>query len=271
MLAYTERQLDDPTLANMYAYLSSLPKVAQPAQRVFTAPPGAPAGQVYLVETIGCANCHEPELRQPRRVLGGEASDVDFDYFAKRIYQHTELYPSGRMGNYSTARLPEPVLRELFRFVKEDLRLLPLVTAVMGAGTTTGASTTYTLTVKNGGTKGKGLTAEDATITLKLPPGTKVVGTTGAGLQGVKADAAVWRVAKIAPQDELKYTITLEGSAAGPGGIFKDSRVGWTKPAMRTGVPNLELRDERWFGSKDDWVAVTFPPAQPPPPVTAPS
>lgn len=38
MLVYAERQLDDPTLANMYAYLSSLPKAAQPGPTMFAAP-----------------------------------------------------------------------------------------------------------------------------------------------------------------------------------------------------------------------------------------
>ena len=270
MLGYTEKQLSDQTLADMYAYTSSLHQVAQPGKAHFTAPPGAPLGQVYLVDTIGCAHCHEPELRQPRRVLGGEATDVDFEFFAKRIYQHQEFYPTGRMGNYTKARVPEVILRELFRWVEDDLGLLVPIQAVLDlAGTPNGANTTYTLTVRNAGAPGKGLTAEDVTVSLKLPAGAKVVTTTGAGLQGVTADAAVWKLAKIAPKDELKYTVTLAGAPSAPGPLFKGSRVDWMKPAMRIGGPTLQLVDERWMGSKNDWqpVGVAAPPPPPAPPV----
>ena len=265
MLAYSERQLSDQTVADMWAYTNSLPKVAQPDKPHYSAPPGAPLGQVYLVETIGCANCHEPELRQPRRVLGGEAADVDYAYFSKRIYQHNELYPTGRMGNYSSTRVPETMLRELFKFVKEDLRLLVPITAAMAPGTASGGNTTYALAVKNIGMVGKGLTAEDLTVTLKLPPGARIVSTTGAGFQAGAAGSALWKVASLSPQTELKFSVTLAGSPGAPAEIFKDSRVDYLKPTMRNGVPNLALTDERYLGSKNDWLPVTFAPAAPPP------
>ncbi len=35
--------------------------------------------------------------------------------------------------------------------------------------------------------------------------------------------------------------------------MIKGSRVDWMKPAMRMGVPDLELKDPRWLGSKNDW------------------
>ncbi len=127
--------------------------------------------------------------------------------------------------------------------------------------------------------KGKGLAAEEATISLMLPPGMKVVSATGAGYEGVKpgiegdhdtkGNAAVWKLARIAPQDELKYTITLPGPAVLPNGLFKDSIVGWTKPAIRVGAPNLQLRDRR-MGKPYDYITLTFP-AAPVPPVPAQS
>lgn len=279
MPAYTDRQMPDQTLADMYSFLGSLPKPKEVGHAEYATSPGAPIGQVYLVETAGCANCHEPELRQPRKVLGSQATDVDFDFFAKLIYTHTDTYPTGRMGNFSRNRLPEPLLRELYRFIHDDLGLLPLVTATIDAGTTAGGNTTYTLTIKNGGMKGKGLAAEDATISLMLPPGMKVVSATGAGYEGVKpgiegdhdtkGNAAIWKMARIAPQDELKYTITLPGPAMPPNGLFKDSMVGWTKPAIRVGVPNLQLRDQR-MGKSYDYITLTFP-ATPAPPIPAQS
>ena len=174
MLAYQEKQLSDQVIADMWAYTSGLPKVSQPGHKEYTVPAGAPLGQVYLVETIGCANCHEPELRQPRKVLGGEFKDVDYEYFAKRIYQHQEFYPTGRMGNYTKARVPEAVLREVYKFVHDDLGLLIPMLANVGPGTASGANSTYPLTIKNNGTAGKGLTAEDVTVSVKLPDGAKV-------------------------------------------------------------------------------------------------
>ena len=39
------------------------------------------------------------------------------------------------------------------------------------------------------------------------------------------------------------------------------------KPGMRMGAANLELRDERWLGSKNDWqpIGAAPPPAAAPP------
>ena len=278
MLAYTEAQLSEKTLADMYAFVNSLPKPAQVGLLAYETTAGAPMGQVYLVDGIGCGQCHQPEIRQPRRVLGGEAADVTYDLFAKLIYEHTAEFPAGRMGNYSKKRLPEMVVREMYRFIKDDLGLLVPITATILPGTAAGANTTYTLTVTNTGVKGKGLTAEDVTISLMLPQSAKIVGQTGAGYQGVKpntqgdrdtkGDAAVWTLANIVPGQEIKYTVTLPGAPAPPATLFRDSTVMWTKPAMRTGVPNLQLRDQR-MARKDDYQAVTFPNPPAPPPVTS--
>lgn len=272
MLAYQEKQLSDQTIADMWAYTSSLPKVAQPGRRRFTAPTGAPLGQVFIVETIGCANCHQPEMRGPRRALGGEAADADFTYFAKRVYEHQEFFPTGRMGNYNRIRVPELVLREVYKFMKDDLGLLAPIQASLGPGTPSGASSTYALSVRNNGIAGKGLSAEDVTVTLKLPQDAKITSSTGAAIP-VNGGTATWKLARIAPEEELTYTVTVPGAPrAELAQMIEGSRVDWMKPPLRARVTNLELKDAQLVDSKNDWQPImTGPPGGgPPPPPPAP-
>jgi hypothetical protein len=95
------------------------------------------------------------------------------------------------------------------------------------------------LNVANGGLPGKGLTAEDVTITLMVPAGASVVSATGAGYQGVrqdeqtKASTAVWHLARVAPKDRQTYTITL--SKAGTAADNLRGTIRWTKPSVKTG------------------------------------
>ena len=72
--------------------------------------PGAPVAQTYIVETLGCANCHGPELRFPRQVLGRDATEIDFQHFAKVIRRarravsrrpHGKLQPEARAGEHA--------------------------------------------------------------------------------------------------------------------------------------------------------------------------
>ena len=266
MPAYTEMQLPDERIADIYAYIVTLPKPAEVGKPRFKAPAGSPMGHVYLIETIGCANCHGPELRQVRKVIGGQSPDIDFEHFSELIYRHTDHYPKGRMGNYSRTRLPEVLLRDIYALAK-GLGFLPPITAAVDAGVRDGSNTTYTLTVRNTGVPGKGLTAEDVTIALLLSSGTKVVSVKGAGYKGVQADvegegaargdAAVWKVERIAPRDELTYTITIAGAPVPAATLFKDSTVGWMKPVLRPGLPDLPLKDERML-KKYDYVPLTF-------------
>jgi mono/diheme cytochrome c family protein len=265
MPAFTEGQVSDQNLADISAYLVNLPRVPEPAAwRERLPPQDAPRGQVLLIAN-GCAQCHGPELTPPRMVLGGEASDLDFTLFAKMVYEHTELYPRGRMGNFSRLRLQESTLQEIFRFATQDLGLLVPLAGRIDAGVPAGANTTYTLTVKNQGAKGKGLTAQEVTVVVALPSGNTVVGTSGIGYQGVikdptiKSDAAVWRLSGIAPQEEQIFTFSVSGTGGVPAELFKGSVVRWAKPEIRKGVPNLGLHDPRIPG-KDPQIAVTFPP-----------
>ncbi len=251
MPAFTEGQVSDQILQNYYTYLSGLPKVATPGAWRVPLPANAPYGQRLLVETVGCAQCHGDTIAIPRADAG--AVGADFEWFKRLVYDHTTALPEHRklmgtevgilrMGNYSRARLPEPMLEEIWKYMRDDLKFRVPVVSTLSRGTANGS---FNLVVENGGLKGKGLTAEDVTVTLVLTPGTKVKSTTGDGYKGVKndaqakADVAVWQFGKLGPKDEQKYTITLE-----TGGIASGN-VRWTKPALGTPGP--------------DQVAITIP------------
>jgi hypothetical protein len=140
------------------------------------------------------------------------------------------------MGNFSKARVPEPDLEVIWRYLRDDLKFrVPLVSRLTPA-TPAG---TFNLVVANGGVAGKGLIAEDITILLALTPGTKVTNATGAGYQGVrndpqlKADVAVWQLPRLAPKQDQAYTITIAS-----GGKISSGQVRWTRPAQGTGSPD---------------------------------
>ena len=254
MPAFTEQQLSDQEIANLVAYFNSLPALPQPGPWRFEVPSGAPQGQQVALATVGCAQCHGPTLNGPRANAG--AVGADFEWLKKMVYEHTTSMPQHwnllqatpavrvRMGNYSRTRLPESVLQEVWRFAN-DLGLRVPVTGQLTAGTPGADGVTYTLTVENGGLAGKGLTAEDLTVSLALPPGSSVVKTTGNGYQGVrrdeqaKADAAVWRLPRIAPKEHQTYTITL--SRAGSGSDTLRGTVRWMKPALKTGPDEANI------------------------------
>jgi hypothetical protein len=130
------------------------------------------------------------------------------------------------------------MLMEVFNFAKE-LGFRPMMVGQLKAGVPAGNGVTYTLDVRNGGVKGKGLTAEDLTISLVVPAGATVVSTTGAGYQGVKQDAelkgqvAVWHLPRIAPKEKQTYSLTL--SKAGTREDNVRGNIKWTKPVVKTG------------------------------------
>jgi hypothetical protein len=121
-----------------------------------------------------------------------------------------------------------------------DLGLRVPMQGRLSAGVAAGTNTAYTLTVENAGVAGKGLTAEEITIALLLPAGSKVVNASGAGYQGVQhdaqsgADLAVWNVAHMAAKDRQTFGITLSPPADGaqrPRGTVR-----WSKPAFGDGT-----------------------------------
>jgi hypothetical protein len=114
----------------------------------------------------------------------------------------------------------------------------------LSAGVPSGNGVVYRLDVENTGLEGPGLTAEDVTVMLTVPSGTKVVTATGAGYQGVrrdeqlKADVAVWTIARIAPREHQAYTLTLSQTATAKDNVRGSIR--WTKPTVKTGASDVE-------------------------------
>ena len=247
MPAYVDSQLSDPEIADLVAYFDGIPAVAQPGSWRFDVPAGAPRGQEAALATVGCSQCHGPTFNVVRQ--GAGAVDGDFDWFKKIVYDHTVEQPKHvsrleqpqarlRMGNFSRTRVPESVLQDIWAFAR-DLGFRVPMAGQLSAGVAGANGTTYTLNVTNAGLPGKGLTAEDITIMLVVPAGSSVVGSTGAGYQGVRADAeakanvAVWQVPRMAPKDRQMFTMTL--SRAGTAADNVRGSVRWTKPIVKTG------------------------------------
>ena len=291
---YAESQLPDSAIADMHAFLSSQPKVTQLGHWHWEhAPADSPAGQRYQ-SAFGCGQCHEPELRYVRRFLGAVMKDVDFDYFAKQVYRHYEKFPRGRMPNFSKERLGEPLLKEIYKFM-EDSGFLAPVSAALAAAQPVGDTTTYTLSVFNEGVVGKGLTAEDLTIFVRVPPAAKLTSATGTGYKGVRplaqlglmpglrlaphphdgavperpkpdlsGDVAVWELPRLAAGEKHTFTLTLAGAAPTAEFVqgFEGSTVYWKKPTIRI-VPGQTYRDLR-LPDKGDNFAIPAPrPPQP--------
>src|SRR6476620_5950453 len=127
-------------LADVLAYFDTLPPVAQPGAWRFEVPAGAPRGQEVGL-TVGCAQCHGPTFNVLRQ--GAGAVDGDFEWFKKSVYEHTTEQPRHfallgqpqarlRMGNFSPMRVPEPMLQEIWTFVR-DLGFRPQITAQLTA------------------------------------------------------------------------------------------------------------------------------------------
>jgi len=214
-------QFNDKQLADMYAYVVNLPGVAEPAAWRFPLPDNAPKGQVVALSTIGCAMCHTPILDTPRR--GIAEANGDFEWFKHMVYDHTKAMPEHctavgpgnpycravRMGDYSRTRLQEDQLKQIYDWAVSLGLEIPVTTNISEAEQTQGG-VLYKMTVIN-----KGVEADNATIAVDVPAGTKVVTTTGTGYKGVRADkkakgnVAEWQVAKLAPNDKQEYSITL--------------------------------------------------------------
>jgi hypothetical protein len=247
MPAFVESQLSDQDAADLAAYFASLPKVAEPAKWRFEVPAGAPPGQANLVN-IGCAQCHGVTFNGPRGNIG--AVNMEFDYFANLVYNHTTAMPQHRallganatnldMGNYSRTRLSGGTLRSIYFWARDEIGPRVPLTGVLGKGEAGPSGVTYTLTVGNGGLQGKGLVAEGVTVSLNVPADTTVVAATGTGYQGVrtddktKASVAVWQLPRSAPKDQERITITLSKAATAAANLRGEIR--WAKPAPKTG------------------------------------
>jgi mono/diheme cytochrome c family protein len=113
MPRWTAKQISDRTLADVYAYMMSRPSRAEPAPWRVTVPRRATVGLRYFVETVGCGQCHGVELHAA--ITGAENKAPTFAWVAQRVYAHAEVTPLGKMGTYSRDRLPEFILREIWR------------------------------------------------------------------------------------------------------------------------------------------------------------
>ena len=177
----TEEQLSDRQVADLYAFVRTQPPVPEAggSGAGSPAPEGAPLGQRLYMQTVGCGQCHEPENGFGRMWLGEHAEEVDFEYFATQIYEHTDKYPRGSMGNYSRTRLPESVLREIYQWMVLDIGLRASVGANMRVGDRRGDQTTFDVEVTNRGVKDVGLDVEGITLFIRVPDDATVVGGTG--------------------------------------------------------------------------------------------
>jgi cytochrome c553 len=251
MPAFVESQLNDQDAADLAAYFASMPKPAEPGKWRVEVPAGAPPGQANLIN-VGCAQCHGATFNGPRNNIG--AVDMDFDYFANLVYNHTTAMAQHRallganatnldMGNYSRARLSAGTLRSIFFWARDEIGPRVPLTGVLSKGESGPSGVTYTLTVTNGGAQGKGLVAEGVTVKLDVPADTTVVAATGTGYQGVhadektKANMAVWQVPRSAPKDQERMTITLSKPVTAAANLRGEIR--WAKPGPKTG-PNLD-------------------------------
>jgi mono/diheme cytochrome c family protein len=250
MPAFVPSQLSDQEIADMVAHWNTLKVQPAIGKWRFEAPFDGPRGQQLAVNILGCGQCHGLTLSTPRH--GAAEVNGDFEWFKRQVYNHAVAQPEQwkmldgegpprqrgrvRMGNFSPKRVPEATLREIWDWMN-DLGMLVPVIARLTAGPAAAAGTTYTLDVENEAVPQKGLTAEDVTISLMVPAGTKVVSATGTGYQGVRkdektsGDVAVWRVPRFAPHDHEKFTITLAGTPVGD--AVPRGTVGWVKPAAK--------------------------------------
>ncbi|MBI2304163.1 MAG: c-type cytochrome [Chloroflexi bacterium] len=231
MPAYTTQQVSDQDIADMVAYFNSLPKVAEPGPWRTTVPAGAPLGQRLLIETAGCGQCHGDVLGSPRRAAGGEGAD--FAWFEELVYEHTSEFPTGRMGNFSKARLTEETLRAIWNYISQELGLRVPTATTLKATAASDGTVTYALTLKNNGIAGKGLAMGNIYISMLVPADSSVVSASTFGYQGVQrfaptgADIAVWLAPRLAAQETLTYTLTVKGTGASAG---SNAFVRWLSP-----------------------------------------
>lgn len=247
MPAFTDSQFSDRDAADVAAYFASLPKVAQPGKWKTEVAKDAPAGQASLIN-MGCGQCHGATFNGPRNEIGGTA--MTFEEFSGLVYNHTEEMPKLRallnqsgtnvaMGNYPRSRLTAAELQSIFTWARDDIGPRVPLSGRLGKGEAGTDGVSYVLTVANGGLPGKGLAADDVTVSLVIPPDTTVVAGTGPGWQGVHADdkakasVAVWQLPHSAPKDQARLTITLSKPVTASANLRGELR--WARPEPGNG------------------------------------
>jgi mono/diheme cytochrome c family protein len=257
-----DKNLNDQQVGQVAAYLASLPKPAGASPMWRTPVPPLATPKQKLMITSGCGQCHGPIMANPRRTAGGLGAD--YEWFKEEVYAHTSSPQRAnarhlRMGNYSRQQVPEATLQELWQFFAVEQGLRVPIGAQVSAGVPSANGVTYTVTVQNTGTPGKGLTAEYVTITLPLLRGrdpeevtSVVAATTGGGYTGVHRDpitnsnAAEFEIPSLAPGERRTFTLTLSGMGADAG--IPRGMVKWERPRLNSGGT--------------DQIAVSVPPGQ---------
>ena len=294
MPRYTEEQLPDTALADIYAYIKAQPRVAEPGAWYWRrAPDTAPLGQRLAVNVLGCGQCHEPEQKMPRRWMGEVGYETaTFEYFATMVYEHYKKYPKGMMPNISKERFPEPTLRIVYDWIK-DLGWRPFMAGNMAVGARNGDQTTYNVTIANRGQKGKGIPAEELTLFVRIPQGTKFVSATGDGFAGTMAlaklglepalelaphstddtghverpkpdlsgDVAVWKFKKVEAGSNAAFSLTLSGPM-NPKILdgFDGSTIYWENPGRKpSGSPPVMVDRDLRIPDKGDHELVGSP------------
>src|SRR5207249_2202365 len=118
-----DKNLTDPQVGQVAAYLASLPKPPERATMWRTpVPPLATPRQKLYVES-GCGQCHAAVFANPRRTAGGLGGD--YEWFKTEVYQHTSAPDHAnsrhlRMGNFSREQVSESTLQELWQCFSVD-------------------------------------------------------------------------------------------------------------------------------------------------------
>jgi uncharacterized repeat protein (TIGR01451 family) len=249
MPRFVGSQLSGQQAANLAAYFASLPKPAQPGPWRFEVTANMAPGQQAVVN-IGCAQCHAPDMNGPRGNLG--AVSADFDYFANLVYNHTTAMhqhrallgvnnPNLDMGDYNRNRVTENQLRQIYFWMRDDIGFRVPMQGQLSAGVMGPTGLTYTLTVRNNGLQGKGVTAQGVDVELIIPEGANVVAASGPGYGGVKMNGnnrvAAWALDRSAPRDSQTYTITLNNAGSNANDRLR-GRITWDSPGPRQGPNN---------------------------------
>src|SRR5580704_17838057 len=122
MPAFVASQVSQKDAADLAAYFASLAKPAVRGKWLVEGPTGAPPGQATMIN-MGCGQCHGETLNGPRANMG--LYNMDFDYFANLVYNHTTAMPQYRaeignpgtnldMGNFSRSRITMGQLRQIY-------------------------------------------------------------------------------------------------------------------------------------------------------------
>jgi mono/diheme cytochrome c family protein len=247
MPAFVESQVSSKDAADLAAYFASLPKRAEPDGWNVEVPPGAPPGQATMIN-MGCGQCHGATFNGPRANIG--LSGMNFDYFANLVYNHTTAMPQYRaeignnatnldMGNFNRARLTIGQLRQIYFWARDEIGVRAPLAGRIAKGEPGPSGVTYPVTITNNGLPGKGVIAEGLTINLTIPADTTVVAATGTGYQGIhiddktKATVATWKIARSAPKDQEKFSVTLSKAATAAANLRGD--IHWTKPSPKDG------------------------------------